>query len=228
MSPTTQLVILILGWIAYFLLHSLLASLMVKRRVARCCPGWMPAYRLLFNFTAVILLLPLLWLTYSIDAHPLWRWSGAWGWLADSLALLAIAGFVWTTRYYQSGEFIGTRQLRERETRVEEQEHLHISPVHRYVRHPWYLFALMLMWSRDMNLPLLITVSMASLYFLFGSRLEERKLLSYYGEAYARYRERVPGLFPLPWRHLGREEARELEQLARRWQQSRGDIPKPS
>ena len=226
MPHNTSLILLLLGWIAYFLLHSMLASLIIKRRVERYRSHWMPAYRLLFNVIAVILVLPLVWLTYSIDAAPLWRWSGAFGWVANGLALLAFAGFLWTIRYYDVGEFIGIRQWRVQETRVEDQEHLHISPVHRYVRHPWYFFALVLMWSRDMNAPLLITVSMASLYFLFGSRLEERKLLFYYGDAYARYRQRVPGLIPLPWRHLSADEAAELERMARVQQQSKRTVQK--
>ena len=226
MDTITPLIALTLGWIAYFLLHSLLASLMVKRWVERNHADWLPAYRLFFNAIAVILVLPLVWLTYSIDATPLWQWSGAMGWLANGLALLAIAGFLWTILYYDSGEFIGVRQLQERETRVEDQEHLHISPVHRYVRHPWYFFALVLMWTRDMNAPLLITVSMASLYFLFGSRLEERKLLSCYGDAYARYQKRVTGLIPLPWRHLSADEGAELERMARAQQQSKRIVQK--
>lgn len=224
MSPNTSLIALSVGWAAYFLLHSTLASLMVKRWLERSRPHWLPAYRLFFNATAIILVLPLVWLTYSIDAAPLWQWSGVLGWVANGLALLAIAGFMWTILYYDSGEFIGTRQLRERESRVEDQEHLHISPVHRYVRHPWYFFALVLMWTRDMNAPLLITVSMASLYFLFGSRLEERKLLSSYGDAYARYREVVPGIVPLPWHHLSADEASELELMAREQQRCKAEM----
>jgi protein-S-isoprenylcysteine O-methyltransferase Ste14 len=226
LHSTTPLIVLALGWIAYFLLHSLLASLMVKHWVERHHPGWLPAYRLFFNAVAVILMLPLVWLTYRIDAAPLWQWSGVMGWLANGLAILAIAGFLWTLHYYDSGEFIGARQLQERETHVEDQEHLLISPVHRYVRHPWYFFALVLMWSRDMNAPLLITVSMASLYFLFGSRLEERKLLHCYGAAYARFQQRVPGLIPLPWRHLSPDDAAELEHLACEQQKGKGAVQK--
>ena len=32
----------------------------------------------------------------------------------------------------------------------------------------------------------------------------------YHGDAYRRYRERVPALFPLPWRYLSRSEAERL------------------
>jgi hypothetical protein len=58
---------------------------------------------------------------------------------------------------------------------------------------------------------MLLSAIMITLYFIIGSLLEERKLLAYYGEAYREYRQRVPGLFPLPWRNLSREQARELE-----------------
>lgn len=214
-APSTNLLLLLAAtWLAYFLIHSLLASLAVKQAVERRHPQWMPAYRLFFNFAALVLIIPPLWLTYRTDSPWLWQWQGAGLWIANALALLAIVGFLWSTRYYESGEFIGTRQWRERETRVEDQEHLRISPLHRHVRHPWYFFALVLMWTRDMNAPLLLTISLATLYFIFGSRLEERKLLQYYGQAYAAYRRRVPGLLPLPWRYLNAAEAMEIEQQA--------------
>jgi protein-S-isoprenylcysteine O-methyltransferase Ste14 len=213
-SVNTLLFVLASAWTGYFIIHSLLASLTVKQAVERSHPNWMPAYRLLFNAVAILLIIPPLLLTYAIDAPWLWQWRGGWLWLANALALLAIAGFIWSTRYYESGEFIGTRQWRERETRVDDQEHLHISPLHRYVRHPWYFFGLVLMWTRDMNAPLLLTIGFATLYFIFGSRLEERKLLRYYGDAYADYRRRVAGLIPLPWRYLSATEAQQLEQQA--------------
>ncbi len=122
----------------------------------------------------------------------------------------ALAGFFWSLKYYDGSEFIGLRQLREREKRVEDQERLHLSPLHRYVRHPWYSLGLVLIWSRDMDLPLLISALLITLYFIIGSRLEERKLVAYHGEAYRHYQRRVPGLFPLPWRHLTRQEAEQL------------------
>ena len=45
-----------------------------------------------------------------------------------------------------------------------------------------------------------------------GSLLEETKLLSLHGDAYRRYRERVPGLIPLPWKFLRADEAKTLMQ----------------
>jgi len=63
---------------------------------------------------------------------------------------------------------------------------------------------------RDMNAAFLVTAVAVSIYFIIGSKLEERKLIVYYGDTYRRYMERVPGLFPLPWRFLSKREAQEI------------------
>ncbi|MCP3871467.1 MAG: hypothetical protein GY703_25855 [Gammaproteobacteria bacterium] len=203
-------------WLVYFGLHSLLASLMAKRWVSRHYPGLLPGYRLFFNLVAVLLLIPPLYLTYGYQGPWLRQWSGAGWWLANGLAMLALCLFFWSLNFYDSGEFIGTRQWRQQERKIEDQEAFHISPLHRFVRHPWYALGLVLVWTRDMNLAMFWTSLVITLYFLLGSRLEENKLLEYHGAAYRNYRTRVPGIIPRPWRRLNRREAQELENDARR------------
>ena len=205
-----RLGLLVLAWLLYFGLHSLLASLWLKRRVARAHPDWMPAYRLFFNLFAPGLLLPPIALTYW-DTEPwLWAWTGPGWWLANGFAMAALFGFLWSLRWYDSSEFLGLRQWRGGLTSVEDQESFQLSPLHRFVRHPWYSLGLVLVWTRNMDPAFLVTAVMISLYFILGSRLEERKLLVYHGEVYRRYRRLVPGLIPLPWRYLTREQAQGL------------------
>lgn len=206
-----RLLWLVLAWLVYFAIHSALASLTVKRWVATRWPRLMPAYRLFFNAVAMVGVLVPLFLTFAIGGEPVIRWIGIWWWLANGLALAALLGFVWSLRYYDGSEFLGVRQLREQERRVEDQERFRLSPLHRHVRHPWYFLGLVLIWTRDMTPAMLVSVIMMTLYFVIGSRLEEKKLLSYYGAAYERYRKQVPGLVPLPWKRLSPREARALE-----------------
>jgi len=201
-----SLLLLALGWTAYFAAHSLLASLPVKRAFAARWPALMPGYRLGFNGLALLLILPLLWATFRLHSEPVIAWNGAFGWLAHALKLLALALFVWTLRYYDGAEFFGLRQLRQGTRSVEDQERLQLSPLHRHVRHPWYSIGLLLLWSRDLDAAQLTATLLGSAYFVLGSRLEERKLLIYHGERYRRYRERVPGLIPLPWKYLRADE----------------------
>ena len=207
---TVDTSILILVWIAYFVIHSLLASLRVKHFIASTWPAIMPGYRLFFNCVAIVLLAVPLWLTAHGHAVPLWQWRGPWQWLSGLLSVAALAGFAFSLRYYDGQEFIGLRQLRKHITSVEDQEHFQLSPLHQYVRHPWYFLALVLIWTRDMDSLWLISASMMSLYFILGSRLEESKLIQYYGDVYRQYMRKVPGIFPLPWRHLTKAQAEEL------------------
>ena len=211
MNPSPlDLVLLATVWLGYFILHSLLASLTVKGWVARHRPHWMPAYRLFFNLAATLLLLPPLAMSIALRGEPLWQWSGPWRWVSAALMLAALLGFLRSLRHYDSGEFLGLRQWRNREHSVEDQERLHISPLHRFVRHPWYSLGLVLVWSQDMDPAFLTSAIAITLYFVVGSWLEERKLMVYHGEAYREYRRRVPGLIPLPWRYLSRKQVEEL------------------
>jgi len=209
-SAWRDIVLLSVCWIGYFTLHSALASLAVKRKVAAAWPGLMPYYRLTFNLLAVLLILPILWLTYRAPGPLLWRWQGAAAWLANGLALAALVGFWLSLKRYDMQEFLGLRQLRFHVQRVEDQKHFHLSPFHRYVRHPWYFFGLVLVWTRDMHATTLLSGVFITLYFVIGSRLEEKKLLTYHGDTYRRYMARVPGLIPLPWKFLGARDAEAL------------------
>lgn len=205
-----------LAWLLYGLVHSLLASMAFKARVARRWPDAMPAYRLAFNVFAIVALLPIAWLVYGAESGWLWRWTGPWAWLANGLALAAIAGILIAARAYDMGEFLGLRQIRQHDRATEDREGFRISTLHRYVRHPWYSFWLVVLWTRDMNGPLLVSAVAITGYFVIGSRLEENKLIAMHGDAYRRYRERVPGLVPLPWKHLGEKEAEDLARGAGR------------
>jgi protein-S-isoprenylcysteine O-methyltransferase Ste14 len=203
---------LALGWIAYAALHSLLASLRCKAWVTRRWPALAPYYRLAFNLQSIILVLPLVWATYAIPGDWLWRWTGPGAWLANGLALAAISGFFLTGGTYDMGEFLGTKPWREKRIDAVEHDGFRISPLHRYVRHPWYALGLVLVWTRDMNAPLLVSASAVTLYLFIGAWLEERKLEAHFGAAYREYKQRVPGLIPLPWKRLSTAEAEALMQ----------------
>lgn len=213
-------------WFGYFVIHSLLASLTVKQWVAQRHPAWLRGYRLFFNGTAILLLIPPVWATYALRGPLLWQWGAAGHGMMILLNLLALAGFVWSLRWYDGGEFFGTRQwgrggsVRDVAEPLADQlgegGALRISPLHRFVRHPWYSLGLLFVWSHEMDLALLTGAIAITLYFAIGSRLEERKLIAWHGETYRRYQKRVPALIPLPWRHLDADEALALEREAER------------
>ncbi|WP_018988214.1 methyltransferase family protein [Aromatoleum toluclasticum] len=213
MSPPSaaQLGTLVAAWVLYGLIHSLLASFMVKGIVARHWRAAARGYRLAFNAIAALLLVPPAWLTFELRGPLLWEWSGAWAWLGNGLALAALAGFAWTTRHYDMGSFSGFAQWRARSHPPPHEEgRLQLSPLHRIVRHPWYFLGLLILWTRDMDAARLTSSLCVTAYLWIGSLLEERKLLALHGAPYARYRAAVAGLVPLPGRFLTREQAEAL------------------
>ena len=194
-----------LAWFGYFALHSLLAADGTKAWVSRRWPQLTSRYRLLYNILAMVTLAPLLWLVHGSESAWLWQWQGAWAWLSNSVALLAALGFIAVSRNYDMDEFIGLRQRPK--TVMADAQKFNLSGFHRFVRHPWYCLGLILVWTRDMNGPLLTSGLAITLYFVIGSKLEEHKLIVSYGETYRRYLTKVPGLIPLPWKYLTTEEA---------------------
>ncbi|MCK9389874.1 MAG: hypothetical protein M0Q22_15975 [Sulfuritalea sp.] len=199
-----------LAWLGYFLLHSVLAASSVKAWVAGRWPQFMRGYRILFNVLATLTLIPVLWLVYGVESNWLWQWRGAWAWLTNGIALTAILCLLVSGRSYDMGEFFGLRQLM---AQCDDQpESFTLSTLHRFVRHPWYCIGLILIWTRDMNGPLLVSALMITAYFVIGSKLEEGKLIASYGENYRRYMAKVPGLIPLPWKYLTAGEAAALMQ----------------
>jgi protein-S-isoprenylcysteine O-methyltransferase Ste14 len=216
-----ELVLLVLSWIVYFTIHSLLAGNTVKRWVAQRLTNLVPVYRLSYNALALVLLVVPVTLIYQINGEYWWRWTGWAGWLANGAALLALFAFLWSLRYYDGATFLGWRQMRLGLAHVEDPGSLQLSPFHRFVRHPWYFLGLVILWTRDMNTPLLVSAIIITLYLWIGSRLEERKLVYYYGEAYREYRKRVPGLIPLPGRTISAKDARRLMRFSSEAKESR-------
>ena len=206
-----ELFLIACAWLAYGALHSWLASLGVKAKVEQHWPAALPAYRILFNLLAIGLLLPVLWMTSRYEGELLWVVPS---WLAWPALVIAVLGFFWSLTWYDGATFLGLRQWRDRVGPDGEREAFALSPVHRYVRHPWYTLGLLLLWTRDMNAAWLLAASIVTFYLIIGSRMEETKLVARYGSAYRRYCRRVPGLIPMPRRYLKVDEARMLESLA--------------
>jgi protein-S-isoprenylcysteine O-methyltransferase Ste14 len=70
---------------------------------------------------------------------------------------------------------------------------------YRWVRHPLYLSALLLLWSYpDLTLDRLLLNLLFTVWVIAGTLLEERKLVASYGEEYRSYQRKVPMMSP--WR----------------------------
>jgi protein-S-isoprenylcysteine O-methyltransferase Ste14 len=199
------------AWSGYYALHSVLASDRVKGVVEGRWPRFARWYRLAYNAIALALVaLPLL-LTAEARGELLWSWPGTSRLLADSIAGLAVLGFVASLFSYDLRAFSGLGRTTPGDGASDRGAALRISFFHRFVRHPWYFFGLVILWTREMDVALLSAALITTAYLVIGSRLEENRLIRAHGERYPAYRRAVSGLLPLPWRTLTAEEAAKIE-----------------
>jgi len=180
-----------IGWAT---LHSLLASIRVKKLAARLFgEGARRWYRLGFVLTAMVTLIPLILLVLGLPDVPLYSVAPPWRWLmmaGQSASLLLLA---WTILSTDALEFIGLKQLREPSLRSA----LTTNGPYRYSRHPMYFASMLVMWlSPTMGVNLLTLYALMSLYFIVGSYHEEQLLVRQFGTAYVDYRRKVPRIFP--------------------------------
>ncbi len=186
------------AWLAFGALHSLLAALPVKRRLAPWFGAW---YRLAYNLFAAVSFAGV-WLLGRalLGGQPAFGWTAGGEWALLAVQGLGVAILAGGLRGYDLGRFGGLRQIRNHHAgRSEpEDETLRLDGLHRYVRHPLYLGALLFLWGGATDPLGLATAAWATLYLGIGTVFEERKLLQIYGSAYAEYRVRVPAL--VPWR----------------------------
>ena len=207
----SPVILLILAWGGFFLIHSLLAGHTIKRCILARWPQFTPCYRLAYNVAAVITLVPVILIHISHHAKPVIEWTGLVEVIRTSLTVLALAGFFWSLKYYDLRAFTGITACRNKKPAIT-QDRLTISPLHRFVRHPWYLCALIIIWSRDQNSLDLISSTLVTFYFFIGAKLEEKKLAKDFGEVYFDYMRHVPGIIPLPWKYLSAAKAKAIEQ----------------
>jgi methanethiol S-methyltransferase len=180
--------------LVYGALHSLLASLPVKAAARRLFGPWSDHfYRLLFNFVAVIALLPLLALI-AWNAGPVLvivPWPAAAILVGIQLAALILMAYCF--RQSDPAFFLGMGQLGNEPSATG----LITTGVYGVVRHPLYSTGLLILWC----FPILTAGTLAfdaaiTLYILIGSELEERRLILEFGDAYLRYRKKVARLIP--------------------------------
>lgn len=194
-----RLLLLAASWLLFGALHSLLAGPTLERLCGR-------HGRLAFNILAVVTVAAPIAILASLPAPPLFDEPAWLRWIRHGLGAAALFGFMHTLQFYSMPAFLGLRQ---------ESWPLTFSPWHCRVRHPWYFLMLVLIWTREMTAPWLVSALCITAYLVVGSRIEERRLLRHHPGSYAAYRRIVPAL--IPWRGRALDEAtrQQLEAQAR-------------
>ena len=190
-----QLYIFAFSLIAYFALHSVLASHSVKNILI---DKWIAEkyYRLAFNAIAIISLLPILYAFAKIDSPYLYESSmiSTIGIVTTAIGVLLL---LYALSQYNLSEFSGMQQLRAETAPYPEA--LKTTGINAIVRHPLYFAGLIIIWggfTYSPSVKILIASIIATLYLYFGTRLEEQKLVLEFGEEYKSYQNKVGMLIP--------------------------------
>lgn len=123
-------------------------------------------------------------------------------WMKVFMRIIQCIG-VWIL--YEAGKkfnlfhFIGLRQLHIKKVPQTFDEKLNRDGIYGKIRHPMYLAGILILWGEPHLLSSqngFTLVLLSTLYFYFGSLLEERRMVRQFGEEYERYQKDVPRLFP--------------------------------
>ncbi|MEL6965061.1 MAG: DUF1295 domain-containing protein, partial [Pseudomonadota bacterium] len=170
-------------WLSFGVLHSALADRRLKEPVQHVIGS---SYRVAYNIVATVHVATVYFLGRLLLASDALDFSLPQYWQTISLGLqvLGFAIIIVALSHYDLGRFVGITQIKRQEPDVDGEaaaEQLHITGLHRWVRHPLYLGVFLVLWSRVTGEFELATAVWASLYVVIGAKLEEGRLVGIYG-----------------------------------------------
>jgi protein-S-isoprenylcysteine O-methyltransferase Ste14 len=191
--------------VVFFAQHSGMIRPTAREWLSRIVP---PSYqRALYSIASGITLagVVLLWQPSTNQVVVL---GGLLRWLAYVLAASAVALFLWGAVSLAGLDMLGLAAIRaHRRGIVEPALPFIVRGPYRWVRHPWYAGAIMLLWSAtDVSADRLLLNVLWTAWICLGAHLEERDLRHEFGVAYESYRQQVPML--IPWHRPARAAAR--------------------
>ena len=151
----------------------------------------------------VLIIVVLFWQT---SQTVLFRIQGPLQVLLRAISVLAIAGFIWGVQALGTFDAFGrspiVAHLRGKQLRPPD---LVLRGPYLWIRHPLYFFMLVLIWStHSLTSDHLLFNVLWTFWIVLGSYLEEKDVVTVFGERYRAYQKTVPML--LPWRGpIGRE-----------------------
>ena len=184
------------SWLIFAALHSMLARQSVQLQIERLLGNY---YRLIYNLAAVLKILIVLhigriWLD---DTRFIFLDNNAAYFTSLAIKFLGAAVLASAIVTYDIGRFFGITQVLTGE-RVSSSfnEPLQRRFLNRWVRHPLYTGAFLILWGGAVSTFDIWTAIWGTLYLLIGTSFEEQKLISIYGDQYRTYQQEVPRYFP--------------------------------
>ena len=187
---------LFIAWSGYFLIHSILASMILKEYCAKKFPSFFPYYRLSYSSIAIISLLPIFFIYTTTNQELVFEANLSIYFVGTALAQSGTIIGLKALKNYTASDFLGLGQIT---NKVELVGKLNTSGLNSIVRHPLYFSAILLIWGIWLIAPsysLLVTNVSICGYLIVGTKLEEQKLIKQFGTDYLKYKATVPMLIP--------------------------------
>lgn len=180
----------------YGLLHSFLASVWLKSACQRLIgqSAYTRYYRFFFSVTGGITFIPSLLLVLLLPDQHIYSIPSPWIYLTLFLQGVAVIAAVLTISHTGAMTFLGLTQML---NPAAAPERLVTDGLYRYIRHPLYTLALLIIWLTPVLTWNILALNLGiSAYLWVGSIFEERKLARQFGPAYESYKQRTPRLLP--------------------------------
>jgi len=181
------------------LLFPLQHSIMIRRKFRdRLVRSVRAEYHgILFTIASGVVMLVIL-AFWQKSAYTVFSFEGIFRWLPRAAYFLSIAGLSWGALsilpFDPFGFYSIIYSLR---GTTPPPVQLAIRGPYRYVRHPLYLFSIIMIWScPDITADRLVFNILWTLWVIIGARFEERDLVATFGDAYRDYQQKIPMLVP--------------------------------
>ncbi len=201
----------VLAWdaglcLAFFVQHSVMVRRGFRARIAAVIPEYL--HRAVYAIASGVVLSGMV-VFWQPSATLVLTFPGPIRIIQQCAVWVAVIVFLWGALALRGFDGFGARQIRSHlKGIVETSSEFVVRGPYRWVRHPWYLSVLLLIWSKpSLSADGVLFNVLWTTWIVMGTYLEERDLVAEFGEPYREYRRRVPML--IPWRVGGFGRRRE-------------------
>jgi protein-S-isoprenylcysteine O-methyltransferase Ste14 len=181
----------------FFLQHSIIVRKSVKKRLSNLIDD--DLYSAFYSNTsaAALIIMVFFWQTvpYTIESA-----GGINYWVLRVLFFISIAGFYWGLKSLDSFDPFGVSKIKRIIYKKEYKNKIMpmtVKGAYRWMRHPLYFFMLIMIWSYpELTADRLLFNTLWTVWIIIGTIMEERDLVSSFGEQYRKYQKKVPMIIP--------------------------------
>ncbi|MCP4022322.1 MAG: isoprenylcysteine carboxylmethyltransferase family protein [Desulfobacteraceae bacterium] len=176
----------------FFIQHSLMARQFVRDKISQMTHKKYDAAIYAIASGSSLLLLIIFWQRSFMLISP----GRLISWGMYGIFVLAVAGMFWGFSSLDFVDPLGVRALSKRPKIGNNR--LLIRGAYRFVRHPLYLFSLVMIWAKpDLTADRLLFNFLFTIWIVLACRWEENDLIQVFGDDYIRYQSMVPMIFPV-------------------------------